>query len=127
MKKFTLLLFLILISFSYARKPAIEPVTGISIDEYQDGPATGATGFDFTAQKSKNLQGQQLAQNSPADGLPVSLMIFLAFLPFAISLLILRKLKHSRQTTASTNTIDLNEHRQKKKQQEEDLKLPKAS
>ena len=57
-KQLILFLFLALItsSMSFARKPAVQPVSGISIEEYNDVPPSKATPYNFTQnEKSKRI------------------------------------------------------------------------
>jgi hypothetical protein len=45
-----------------ARRPAVEPVMGISIDEYQHVPPEKARGFDFTQKQTKKNNEKVLKQ-----------------------------------------------------------------
>ncbi len=104
----------------WARKPAVEPVLGISIDNQKTVPPGQAQGFDFNSGKAKNLQ---TSKEIPNESFPWSLIALLSLLPLAISIVIVkksRKIKH--ETQLPDNAINLDQHRKKKKDKEETLR-----
>lgn len=141
--------FLILLSVAtFGRSPAVEPITGISIDEYKEVSPKQDPGFNW--RQSDFVQETSLiATRQPAERLlikqtrsqkkswPTYLFLFsLISLPFVLWYSIMKGLDNkSLQTyegidpihSATANTVDLNQEREKRKKDEEDQSLPKAS
>ena len=106
MKNITILILLILPFTSFARKPAVEPVTGISIDEYKDVPPSQAKGFNWTNPKkvdsvtnekskfdSSKLPEQVISTAEAPDLTPAIVLFFMTILPFAVWFFLLGKLE----------------------------------
>lgn len=108
MKKLILLAIITLPFSVFARKPAVEPVTGISIDHYKDVPPSQAQGFDWTSDKeakpskTNNTQSkldvdklpeQQITDTTGPDLTPAIILFFLLVLPFGIWFFLLGKLE----------------------------------
>jgi hypothetical protein len=108
MKKL-ILLAVIAVSFSaFARNPAVEPVSGISIDHYNDVPPSEGQGFDWNNKKqqksvkTKNTQSkldvdrlpqQEITDTTGADLTPAFILFFMLVLPFGIWFFLLGKLE----------------------------------
>jgi len=108
MKKL-IVLSLILLPFTVqARKPAVEPITGISIDDYKEVPPEQAKGFDWN-NKNKNLRveagakpaakidisklpEQEITSISTPDLTPAIILMMMLSLPFGIWFFLLGKL-----------------------------------
>lgn len=126
---------------SFARGPAVEPVSGISIDDYKEVPPKQAKGYHF--QKGKPVSAstvapvetftetkkpdakpkEQVYDNVPAWPLSV-LLVLLVGLPFGIWIGVMKSLG-KEQTTENTsqNTIAFPS---KKSGDDDDVDWPKA-
>jgi hypothetical protein len=149
MKMMTILSILLLTSFTMAeaREPAVEPVTGISIDDYKVIPPSQAKGYDFQkgkpkevtkkapVQKSNDRQfaatipvetktTQQLGANAPTW--PVSIFLFvLIALPFGAWFGIMKSLGQDKEDEyIPSNTIAF--PTKSDSTDDDDFNLPKA-
>ncbi len=134
--KYLFLIFTFLCVFrlnSYARKPAVEPILGVSIEEYKEVPPQKAKGYDFNRVPSSNVKKPQLNMNSvdtynplvlqkdPAsikmttkDGSQI-LLYFLLTLPLLASLVAYFKMKMPVESEDSSkdNVVSFNDHKNK--------------
>lgn len=125
-----------LLSFqSFARKPAVEPVSGISIDQYADVPPSKAKPFDFTQGQTKKLapakKGKTVKKTTMEDmrttksrtnKILVIVMVFL--LPVAVWLGLMKGIK-DLDIEEPSNVVDLNSKRTN--DDDDDIDFPKAS
>lgn len=95
----TILILLILPFSSFARSPAVGPVTGISIDEYKDVPPSQAKGFNWKNSEdikpsfdSSKLPEQGINTEEGPDLSPAIVLFFMSILPFGIWFFLLGKL-----------------------------------
>jgi len=120
---------------AFARKPAVEPVTGIAIDQYDDVAPSKATPFQFGQKKTKNLAPaksrkevkqtsikQESESKSQTNKIIVILMVCL--LPIAVWLGLMKGIKDLDQEEPE-NVITL--HPKKDKDDDDDINFPKAS
>ncbi len=97
MNKLTILLILLLPFSAFARKPAVEPVTGISIDEYKEVPPSQAKGFNWNKDESKitteavapkgdtsKLPSRSISETTEPSLKPAFILVLLLILPFGI-------------------------------------------
>ncbi|MBK24365.1 MAG: hypothetical protein CME70_10245 [Halobacteriovorax sp.] len=108
MKKLIVLSIILLPLTAFARKPAVEPVTGISIDDYKEVPPEQAKGFDWN-NENKNLRveanskpaikvdvtklpEQEIMTVSTPDLTPAIILMMMLALPFGIWFFLLGKL-----------------------------------
>ncbi|MFT6068207.1 MAG: hypothetical protein ACJAT2_002921 [Bacteriovoracaceae bacterium] len=97
MKKLTILLILLLPLSAFARKPAVEPVTGISIDEYKEVPPSQAKGYNWNEGESKvtteavapkgdpsKLPSRTISEATEPNLKPAFILVLLLVLPFGI-------------------------------------------
>ncbi len=136
-KQLILFFFLALVSSSmtFARGPAVEPVTGISIDQYDDVPPSKAVPFDFSQEnrtkklepvkkntvKETNLETLEDSQSSTNKYI-VILMVCL--LPIAVWLGLMKGVKDLDEEVPS-NIVDLDSKRDN--DDDDDMNFPKAS
>jgi hypothetical protein len=120
---------------SFARKPAVEPVSGISIDHYDDVAPSKAKPYDFNQKKTKKLGAakktkevkkttlkEMKTKKSRTNQVIVILMVFL--LPVAVWLGLMKGIK-DLDTEALDNVVDLNSKRTEN--DDDDIDFPKAS
>lgn len=126
---------------SFARGPAVEPVSGISIDDYKEIPPDQAKGYHFqkgkpvsassvtpvkTITKSKNPKTkskEQVYDSAPAWPLSF-LLVLLIGLPFGIWIGVMKSLgKEQEPLDTSHNTIAFPS---KKSGDDDDVDWPKA-
>lgn len=121
---------------SWARKPAVEPILGVSIEEYKEVPPEKAKGYDFSETKNPSsvTETSQERIHSP-EGIEVKsltdssstskiLFLFFMFLPIIASGFAFFKISRKDHS----NVISLEELRNRKDQKEEDNDdIPKAS
>lgn len=137
-----------LLSFKVeARKPAVEPVMGLSIEEYENVPPEQSQGFNFDqneTQKAESRQpGQeqltvpqtpvasrnlinQSAQSSSPDTPATLFYILLSLLPFVVWFGLMKNLDANREEEFTAEMYDLEEQRRKRDQDHDD-DIPKAS
>lgn len=152
-KKYTLIftgLFILssIVSLSHARHPAVDPVRGLSIDEYPEIAPENAQGFEFgqvPAQTSEALRAtasdqapqapQIVTSNIPsvtqadleghAPSFPTLLLLTLLLgMPFGLWWFIHKKIKEETSSSFPENTIDINRARKEKEGKDD---VPKAS
>jgi hypothetical protein len=129
---FTLLSFSI--STAFARKPAVDPGMGISIDHYDDVPAKQAKGYDWSENKAdavsapaRPVQQQKLnsqrapSQETTTSSSPYFILGLLAALPFVLWFGIMKGLPE--QVASEDNTIDF----PSQENSDDDINYPKAS
>ena len=138
------LVLIIMLSLSFrvaiARKPAVEPVRGLSIDHHEKVDQEDAKGFDWNDnQGTKNNAPVMKAEDQrvemetrDAEPFPVTLVVVLTLLPVGIFLAVSRYKTQMPQVTAEeTEAAPSNIHQLKVKsatdEDEEDVDLPKAS
>ena len=134
-----------------ARQPAVDPVQGISIDEYKDVPPEKNKGsYEFSERPTpqnkretvtqgakpknpgqsvqKEIQNRQVASPTQKTDWPLGfLLVALLALPFAIWWIFQKNLKnHQTPPPHTDNTVDLREHRNRKGDSQDD-DYPKAS
>lgn len=147
---------MIALSFSFtlqARSPAVDPVMGISIEEYEHVDPSTAKGFDFSSGKANQIgersdntttQGPirrpaitpeqvKTAQSLGAEEnakTPMWVGILLAatciVMPLAIWGLVFRPQSHAGRPNAEVSNLE-EARNQKKAREEQDKNLPKAS
>lgn len=130
-----------LFSFNgHTRAPAVDPVMGLSIEEYEKVDPADATPFDFTEQSteptaiSAPLAPRSLQQtSSESKGPPTYFYILMSLLPFVIWYGVMKNLESLEEEVVTENiednTFDLNAQREKRAalDQNDDTDLPKAS
>ena len=122
-------------STAFGRKPAVEPVTGLSIDQYDDVHPSKAKAYDFNTNKTKKLapaKGAKKVKQTSIDQMKdkkskmnqgiVLLMVFL--LPVAVWLGLMKGVKDLDQEVPN-NVVDLNS--KSKSSDDDDIDYPKAS
>ncbi len=115
-----------------ARKPAVDPVQEISIEEYNDVPPEKARPFDFSQDSKKSATKKILVKKQvPIKSIKSLedknhsfnyLFLFIFFLPFAIWIGIKSTLK-SKEENIEDNVTEL----KTKKDSDDDMNFPKAS
>ena len=136
-KQLILFFFLTLIvsSISFARGPAVEPVTGISIDQYDDVPPSQATPFDFTQNvKSKQLKPVKKTPVKETDLATLEdtqsntnkyiVIMMVCLLPIAVWLGLMKGVKDLEEEIPS-NIVELDSKRNGS--DDDDMNFPKAS
>lgn len=126
---------ILLTSTAFARKPAVEPVTGISIDQYDDVHPSKAKAYDFNLKNTKKLAPAKSAKKVKQTSLEqmkdkkskvnqgiVILLVFL--LPVAVWLGLMKGIKDFDQEVPN-NVVDLNS--KSKSKDDDDIDYPKAS
>jgi len=149
MKTFSALIALTII-FSpalQARSPAVEPVTGISIDQYQEVSPQEDPGFNWKKPTDITSNTSLITTRTPAEsGLisktenqtkswPVTLFLLgLICLPFALWYSVMKGLEdredlvnQSSTKNITGNTVDLNEERKKRNSEQDNDDISKAS
>lgn len=152
MKKITLLALILLSNLTLveAREPAVEPVTGISIDDYKVIPPSQAKGYEFQKGKPTNVGQKTPVQKTitnttattevtnietkttkqlqtDAPGWPTSLFLFvLIALPFGAWFGIMRSLQEDKtEENVPSNTLAF--PTREETTDNDDFNLPKAS
>lgn len=127
-----------------AREPAVEPVMGLSIEEYETVPPEKSQGFDFEQSKTSPESGQRPEINQvQAPVSPRSLMnqsapdstespatffyVLLSLLPFVVWFGLMKNLDENTDEGHTAQMYDLEEQRRKKQQSHDNDDLPKAS
>lgn len=147
-KRLSILALFLLTCSAFGRAPAVEPVSGISIEKYQEVDPNTDPGFNW--RQSPYVQETTLVTTrSPAERKLINqtqsqrkswptyvFLVSLLGLPFALWYSIMKGLeeKTPEQATgyqvasdAATNTIDFNQEREKRQRDTDDTNLPKAS
>lgn len=138
-----------LLSFKVeARKPAVEPVMGLSIEEYENVPPEQSQGFDFEQNEAPETQSRQpgqeqltapqtppvasrnfinqSAQSSSPDTPATLFYILLSLLPFVVWFGLMKNLDGNQKEEFTAEMYDLEEQRRKRDQNHDD-DIPKAS
>lgn len=136
-KHLILFLFLTLVtsSMAFARKPAVEPVTGISIDQYDDVAPSKATPFKFGQEKTKNMapakSKKEVKQTSIKDNNEsksqtnkIIVILMVSLLPIAVWLGLMKGIKDLDEEKPE-NVFTL--HPKKGDNDDDDMNFPKAS
>ena len=120
-------------TLTFARKPAVDPIIGSSIEEYKEVPPEKAKGYDFSQKRevaSRAHSPDKLKEGSTTDseGSTNLLIVFFIFLPIIASgmtFYLLRKNKIVR----SDFEDNLHSIRGKKSDENDDndIDFPKAS
>lgn len=142
-KSFSIFIVLMMGLFSFnaqSRSPAVDPVMGLSIEEYDHAPPAQAQSFDFSqAQSSQELRTptseaitpRTLQQSSGEGSGPATYFyILMSLLPFVIWFGVMKNLEKQDQkmTSLPENMYDLDSERNKRKaDSSDDSDLPKAS
>lgn len=135
-----------------ARKPAVEPVTGISIDDYKEVPPSEAQGYDWN--KGQNNQANRKPKSveqapvntdelpqkeietvSTPDLTPAVVLLFMLSLPFGIWFFLLGKLEKPENEVGFQEDEDLDNtlafpgksKTESNKDDDDDFDIPKAS
>lgn len=149
MKKLLILAIITLPFSSFARKPAVEPVTGISIDHYKDVPPSEAQGFDWKQDKSiqnkktktvqakvdvEKLPEQEISETSNANLTPAIMLLFMLVLPFGIWFFLLGKLDTPENEVGFQEEEDADnmlafpsKNKKDDSEDDDDFDVPKAS
>jgi hypothetical protein len=135
-KSLILFLFMILVTSNvFARKPAVEPVTGLSIDQYDDVHPSKAKAYDFNNKKTKKLAPvkapKKVKQTSleqmkdKKSGINQGLVVLMVFLlPVAVWLGLMKGIKDFDEEVPN-NVVDLNS--KSNSSDDDDIDYPKAS
>jgi len=135
-----------LLSFEVeARKPAVEPVMGLSIEEYDNVPPEKSQGFNFeqgAEQSTKQADQNQIAPaqtpvaprslvnqsilSSESDTPATLFYILLSLLPFVVWFGLMKNLENNDEEEFTAEMYDLEEQRRKRKEAKDD-DIPKAS
>jgi len=141
MRKFLILSIVsLLTSPVFARKPAVDPVLGVSIEEYKEVPPAKAKGFDFNRTPgSKDYKAPVQRTHSP-EGLTVAkatdeassgklLFLFFIFLPIIASGITFYRLgkRHRDIHGLESMTEDKHETKSESSDDHDDYDIPKAS
>ncbi|MCK5072696.1 MAG: hypothetical protein KAQ98_04665 [Bacteriovoracaceae bacterium] len=126
-----------------ARKPAVEPVTGLSIDNYEHVPPENARGYEWkygtpkkivpestTKRAQKNLRPPEIEQESGNGFLSTIFILFIVLLPLAIWISLFIGLGKNRKLPEASENLPDNVTdliKEKKDDENEDYKFPKAS
>jgi len=118
---------------TWARKPAVEPILGVSIEEYKEVPPEQAKGYDFSETKNLNTQervhspeGIEVKSLSDSSSSSTSKLLFLFFMFLPIIASGFAFFKVTRKD--HSNVISLEELRTRKsKEEESNDDIPKAS
>ena len=134
-----------LLSFEVeARKPAVEPVMGLSIEEYDNVPPEKAQGFNFeqdSKQSPKQVKQNQITpnqnpvaprslvnqslQSADSDTPAILFYILLSLLPFVVWFGLMKSLE-SNEEEFTAEMYDLEAQRRKREEAKDD-DIPKAS
>lgn len=136
---FTMLLMIVLLpAYAAGRAPAVQPVSGISIDDYKEVPPSQAKGYEFAKGKPKainrqtasninlvNIENKSSKQVYGSDASwPLSIFLFILIsLPFALWFTIMKSLGQ-KDRELPTNTLQFPN---KSPNDDDDLDYPKAS
>ncbi|WP_372651784.1 hypothetical protein [Halobacteriovorax sp.] len=120
---------------TFARGPAVEPVTGISIDQYEDVPPSEAVPFDFSqdgktkkvAPIKKNTVKEtnlETLEDSRSTTNKYIVILMVCLLPLAVWLGLMKGVKDLDEEIPS-NIVDLDSKRDNN--DDDDMNFPKAS
>ncbi|MEE3079607.1 MAG: hypothetical protein VX341_09760 [Bdellovibrionota bacterium] len=138
---FLILSFACLIKINtFARKPAVEPIMGVSIEEYKEVPPAKAKGYDFSRKPNSNVNNQDTiptkevrihnqneiksqSQTKLEDTSNKNFLFFvLVALPLLASFVSYLRFKSKDTTNANHNVIDLNSKRSSTHNDDDDVK-----
>ncbi len=102
MKIIFLLLFSISTSLLAGRSPAVDPVTGISIEEYNETTPTPGRGFDFSEQESAY---EKVPTDTSLSTTSIVFLLFASALPFVVWFGVMRALPDGAPLTHTGETI----------------------
>lgn len=124
--KIATFVFFILTSPLFARSPAVEPVQGISIEEYREVDSTQAKGYDFA-----KYEAHQTRPNSELSFTTGFFLLVVSALPFVVWFGVMRALpdatpKAPEQGTQKPNLSIINGEG-RKDDDDDHHDLPKAS
>ena len=148
LKRLSLITLFLLSLSAFGRSPAVEPIRGISINEYKEVDPAADPGFNwrqspyveettlvntrFPAESNLIKQTKSQRKSWPTYVFLVSLI----GLPFVLWYSVMKGLEdkepsqnviHDVATGVATNTIDFNEEREKRQKESDDSDIPKAS
>jgi hypothetical protein len=135
-KVFVFLTILFSIQLAHARKPAVDPVVGISIEEYKEVPPEKAKGFNFNqarkpdaAQRVHNSAEIREGSASDTAGAENLLVVFLVFLPVIAAGMTFYLLKKEQpEEIKSDNVVDIFAKKKDDNDDDhDDYNFPKAS
>lgn len=142
MRKLLILSFISLVMTpAFARKPAVDPVIGVSIEEYKEVPPEKAQGFDFNRKPtSKNIEApiarthspENLSVQSATDSNASSgklLFLFFIFLPIIASGITFYRLSKRHRDIHGIENAEIKNLRDRldEKNDDDDFDIPKAS
>jgi hypothetical protein len=122
-----------------ARGPAVEPVRGISIEDYKEIPPSQAKGYQFSKGKPKSLTRKTASGFNPSSidkktskqvynsnsSWPISIFLFLLVaMPFGLWFSIMKTLEN-KETDLPENTLPF--PAKKSQEPDDDIDFPKAS
>lgn len=134
-KLLIIFVFLLFAGIASARAPAVEPITGISIDDQPKIPPSKAKYFDFRNEKPKVTVVKKSTEkgSAPSSGKvgakeisPFYLIFLIIALPFFVRFVLMDDLKKHTGTEELDNVISLDERREKDIS-DDDYDIPKAS
>lgn len=130
-----------------SREPAVEPVMGLSIEEYENVPPEESQGFNFEQKDAQETQRgpsgqQQLSrpqtpaaarnlinqsnQTSTTDTPATLFYILLCLLPFIVWFGLMKNLDGNQEENFTAEMYDLEEQRRKREGSDDD-DIPRAS
>lgn len=147
-KRLSLLILFLLSLTSFGRSPAVEPIRGISIQEYKEIDPGADPGFNW--RQSPYVQETSLVTTrTPAERTLINqtksqrkswptyvFLVSLLGLPFVLWYSIMKGLEdkepqqvaaHDVATGVTNNTIDFNEERERRQKDSDSSDIPKAS
>ena len=148
MKKLLILLIFLLPLSAFARKPAIEPVTGISIDDYKEVPPSQAKGYNWNEENKKvtteaiapkgdvtKLPSRSISEETAPDLKPAIILVLLLVLPFGIWFFLNGKLDSPESEIGFQEEEEINDNtlafpkatKTKDDDDDDDFNIPKAS
>ncbi|MBT7610671.1 MAG: hypothetical protein HN576_13005 [Bacteriovoracaceae bacterium] len=122
-----------------SRRPAVEPVSGISIEDYKVIPPSQAKGYQFSRGKPSSLIRNTASGFNPSSiekktskqiydstsNWPISIFLFLlVIMPFGLWFSIMKSLDN-KETDLPANTLSFPSNKTQKS--DDDIDFPKAS
>ena len=122
---------------SFARKPAVEPIMGVSIEEYKEVPPEKTKGYDFNERKpnaksvesvprkhsTKELNVQSANEPKETINLVIVFFILLPIVATALTYFNFQNTVRKREEAASFDNVESLD----KKSNDDDFNFPKAS
>ena len=121
---------LLCLSFSplFARSPAVEPVTGISIDQYKEVEAGKDQGYDFSKNEPNYIKARSDAELSPTTAF---FLVVASALPFIVWFGVMRALPDAtpmeNSNTGARPTLSVIKGEGKSESDDDHDSMPKAS